>query len=293
MCWVGWFPTEKVFNDFAENGTYLIDEDDTPTSAPSFYNELKGGDFDLDFSILKYLEETDDLEEFAKYVPIKTEKFLSECRAKGLTKANSLICYKRRAGVSEEQALSASSVTYIGVFEYSTREIESKLSTAGMEFSTFLGTTDKNKEEFMEYFDQSEYMKALQDYQDGKTKKKPNPDLRCQFCKDVGLDFYHPELLRVAFSDNLLPTDAEELLKEVLKEPVFYRGLYLTLENADIYQANCAFCYVANGFRDKKKDKHINIYCTSYPDLIKRKKNDIDELESYNGLHFLGSKRWE
>lgn len=293
MCWVGWFPTKKDFNDFAEQGTYLQDEYDTPTSAPSFYNELNGGDFDLDFSILKYLDKSDDLEEFAKFVPIKTDLFLSECQTKGLTKANSLICYKRRAGITEEQASSVSSVAYIGIHEYSTREIESRFSTAGMEFSTFVGTTDKSKEEFMKYFDQSEYMQKLQDYQAGRSKKKPNPELRCQFCKDVGLDFYYPELLRVAFSDNLIPIDAEVLLQEVLKEPIFYDGLYLDLESVNIYKANCAFCYVANGFRDKKKDKHINIYKTEHPDIFKRKKYQIDELDNYNGLHFLWNKRWE
>ena len=172
-----------------------------------------------------------------------------------------------------------SSVAYIGIHEYSTREIESRFSTAGIEFSTFVGTTDKSKEEFMKYFDQSEYMQALQDYQAVKSKKKPNPELRCQFCKDVGLDFYYPELLRVTFSDKLIPIDAELLLQEVLKEPIFYDGLYLDLERVNIYKANCAFCYVANGFRNRLLDKHICIYMKNTPKLIKRKKKDIDELD--------------
>ena len=36
-------------------------------------------------------------------------------------------------------------------------------------------------------------------------------------------------------------------------------------------------CYIANGFRDKSKDRHINIYKRDAPSLIKRKKKDIDE----------------
>lgn len=293
MCWVGWFPTKKDFNDFAEQGTYLQDEYDTPTSAPSFYNELNGGDFDLDFSILKYLDKSDDLEEFAKFVPIKTNLFLSECQAKGLTKANSLICYKRRAGITEEQASSVSSVAYIGIHEYSTREIESRFSTAGMEFSTFVGTTDKSKEEFMKYFDQSEYMQELQDYQAGRSKKKPNPELRCQFCKDVGLDFYYPELLNIAFSDKLIPVNAEILSRKVILEPMLHYNLPRRLQEKGIEKANCAFCYVANGFRNRLLDKHIYIYMKNTPELIKRKKKDIDELDNYNGLFFLGSIIWE
>ena len=57
--------------------------------------------------------------------------------------------------------------------------------------------------------------------------------------------------------------------------------------------ANCAFCYIANGFREKDKDQHISIYMRNSPTLIKRKKKDIDELDNYNELQFLGNLVWE
>lgn len=196
------------------------------------------------------------------------------------------LCYKRRAGITEEQASRVSSVAYIGIHEYSTREIESRFSTAGMEFSTFVGITDKSKEEFMRYFDQSEYMQALQDYQAGTSKKKPNPELRCQFCKDVGLDFYYPELLNIEFSDNLIPVNAEILLRKVISEPMLHYNLPRRLQEKGIDKANCAFCYVANGFRNHLLDKHIHIYMKNTPKSIKRKKKDIDESDNYNGLFF-------
>ena len=109
----------------------------------------------------------------------------------------------------------------------------------------------------------------------------------------MGLNYYYPELLSFKMVDTPLPGNV--LLEEVVNEPKFklYDVLSFILDKKGIESANVAFCYVANGFRDKSKDKHISIYKRDNLDLIKRKKKDIDELDSYNGLTFLETLVWE
>lgn len=291
LFWVGWFPTEQEFLQYVG----LDDEQSNDRSAElsCFAKEVEAVEFEPDFCIAKYLNESDDVFEFARFVPASTENILEKCMSLGLKKVNSLLCYNLRAGISDTQAEDANLLNYVGIHPYSTRAIESCFSTSGMEFSTFVGTISQSVEKFMEYFNQDDYLNALEQYQQGKTKSLPNPNLRCQFCKDVGLDFYYPQLLRITFSQDLKLVDAESLVQEVLTEPIFYDILPYRLKEANIDMANCAFCYVANGFREKGKDQHISIYMRNTPALIKRKKKDIDELDSYNELKFLGSLVWE
>ena len=289
--WVGWFPTEQEFLQYVGLGN--DQSNDSSAELSSFAREVGADEFEPDFCIAKYLNESDDVVEFARFVPTSTENILEKCMSFGLKKANSLLCYNLRAGISDGQAEHAGLLNYLGIHPYSTRAIESRFSTSGMEFSTFVGTISQSVEEFMEYFNQDDYLNALEQYRQGKTKKRPNPNLRCQFCKDVGLDFYYPQLLRIAFSQELKLVDAESLVQEVLTEPIFYDVLPYHLKDANINMANCAFCYIANGFREKDKDQHISIYIRNSPTLIKRKKKDIDELDNYNELQFLGNLVWE
>ena len=139
-----------------------------------------------------------------------------------------------------------------------------------MEFSVFIGNTDKSEAEFMEYFNQDDYIKVLQDYQTGISRKKPAPELRCQFCKDVGLDYYYPELLSFKMVDAPLPGNV--LLEEVVNDPKLYDVLSQRLASMAIENANVAFRYAANGFRDKSKDRYISIYKRDTPALIKQKR---------------------
>lgn len=105
------------------------------------------------------------------------------------------------------------------------------------------------------------------------------------------LDYYYPELFSFKMVDAPLPGNV--LLEAVVNEPMLYDVLSFILDKKGIESANVAFCYVANGFRDKSKDKHISIYKRDTPALIKRKKKDLDELDSYNGLTFLETLVWE
>lgn len=304
MFWVGYFPTKNDFEKFMDQTNYLkwwskdYEHNEICNNKSSlelrcqFCKELGINSYDSDFLIMKYLTESSDIQDFIDFIPTKNEFVLSEFERIGLKKANSLICYKKNKEISIEIANKTSSVFYLGIFPYQAQEIVSRFSTSGMKFSTFVGITNKSKEEFMKYFNQEDYLNALRKYKSGETKKKPDPLLRCQFCKDVGITHYYPQFLKIEFSET--PTDALSIVKKVVNDKHFPDLLFSNaISEKKINYANCAFCYIANGFRDKNLDQQINIYMKDTPSFIKRKKKDIDELDDYNGLHFIGSFLWE
>lgn len=296
MFWVGYFPTEEDFEKYMDQTEFYqwwskYDEDNSELRC-QFCKELGISSYDEDFSIMKYLKESDKIQDCIDFIPANNELLRPAFEKLSLKKANAVICYTKGHEIKDNVVDKATSVSYLGVFDYSTKEIMSRFSTSGMRFSTFLGITNKSEAEFMEYFNQETYLEELRRYESGETKKRPNPDLRCQFCKDVGITHYHPEFLKIKFTKE--PSDPLYMVREVVTEKCFSDFLLLSaIKKKNIKSANCAFCYVANGFRDKKLDQHINIYKKNSPMLIKRKKNDLDELDSYNGLSFLGSFAWE
>lgn len=115
--------------------------------------------------------------------------------------------------------------------------------------------------------------------------------LRCQFCKDLGINFYYPEFLYIEFADNII--EAKELVRRVIKDEFLYDVVDFTLEKQKIRMANCAFCYIPNGFRDKKKDQKIFIFKKELFSSGNKPKNYIEELDNYNGLTFLGGFMWD
>lgn len=296
MFWVGYFPTEEDFERYMDQTEFYKwwsehDEDNLELRC-QFCKELGISSYDEDFLIMKYLKESDNIQDCIDFIPANNELLRPEFERLSLAKANAVICYTKGHEIKDDVVDKPTSVSYLGVFNYSTKEIMSRFSTSGMRFSTFLGTTDKSEAEFMEYFNQDAYLEELKRYESGETKKRPNPDLRCQFCKDVGITHYHPEFLKIKFTEE--PVDALSIVKETVNDKHFPDLLFSNaLADKNIEYANCAFCYIANGFRDKKLDQHINIYKKDTPMFIKRKKNDLDELDSYNGLSYLGSFAWE
>ena len=137
----------------------------------------------------------------------------------------------------------------------------------------------------MEYFNQDEYMKEIRDYEEGRTKKRPNPDHRCQFCKDIGIKFYYPEFLKVEVLDHL--ENPFEMVKRMINNqfvPDWVIELYIKEEH--VSASNCIVCYIPNGFKDKKKNQNIYIKKKSYGDSDVPKKH-IEELEDYNGIKYL------
>lgn len=295
MFWAGYFPTKDEFEKYMDQTAFYqwwkeYDEDNLELRC-QFCKELGIESYDEDFLIMKYLEESSDIQDFIDYVPAKNDLIRAEVERIGLTQANALICYDKGKDIPMTLVENPTSMSYLGLFNYSTKEIMSRFSTIGMKFSMFVGTITQTKEEFMEYFNQDAYMEELRRYENGETKKKPNPDLRCQFCKDVGITHYYPEFLKIKFADE--EVDAASLLNKVVIEKNIQELIPFLLREVQVSIANCAFCYIANGFRNKKLDLIINIYQKDNPSCTGRKKGAIDELDNYNGLKYIGSYSWE
>lgn len=94
-------------------------------------------------------------------------------------------------------------MNYLGSYKFE-QNIEGVAgSLAGLEYMIWIGRTEKSREEFMEYFNQDIYMKELEAYNSCQAKKRPNPEHRCQFCKDIDIKYYYPEFLKVTIIDYL------------------------------------------------------------------------------------------
>ena len=285
MIWVGQFESEDDFEKYMDQTDFRNwwsehDEDNKELSAP-FCKELGVTEYDEDFLIMKYAPE--GMSELLNLIPADTAKIREAMEAKGVNDCNAVVCYECCSGISPKKALNATSVKYLGSFQFELNPEGAEGSMANWEFFIWLGTTDKSREEFMEYFNQDEYMKQVEAYESGQTKKRPNPELRCQFCKDIDIKYYYPEFLTVKILDHC--EDSFKLVRDVIQSKYIPDwAIQHHIDRSQIKSANCVFCYVPNGYNDKKKNQKI---------YIRRKdssfvpKKYIDELPSYNGIKYL------
>lgn len=287
MIWVGQFDSEADFEKYMDQSDFRkwwkeYDEDNKEMRC-QFCKELGVMDYDEDFLIMKYA--SSGLSELVNRIPADTQKINHSMADKGVKQANAVICYNCRAGISPKKAENTTSMTYLGSFEFELSPEGMPGSTAGLEYMVWIGTTDKNHNEFMEYFNQDEYLKELEAYELGQTNKRPNPEHRCQFCKDIGIKYYHPEFLKVKIIDYL--EDPFKMVREMIDNNLIPDwAIEVDLKVYGIKPANCIFCYIPNGFKDKKKNQRIFIKKKDY-DSYETPKKYVDELGSYNGINYL------
>ena len=287
MIWVGQFDSEADFEKYMDQSAFRkwwkeYDEDNKEMRC-QFCKELGVMDYDEDFLIMKYAPA--GLLELLNFIPADTQKINQAVVGNGIEKANVAIMYNCREGISTQKAANAVSVSFLGTFDFDLNPTGTTASTAGLKYMTWIGHTDKSETEFMEYFNQDEYMKEIRDYEEGRTKKRPNPDHRCQFCKDIGIKFYYPEFLKVEILDHL--ENPFEMVKRMINNqfvPDWVIELYVKEEH--VSASNCIVCYIPNGFKDKKKNQNIYIKKKSYDDSDVPKKH-IEELVDYNGIKYL------
>ena len=115
--WV--FPTEESFERYLD----IAKGDGDTVGLRTFCQEMGLDDFDEDFLIAKYLKESDSINDFLDFVPAKTPLLQEASAPLNLQKANALICYSPRHGITPSQAVLASSVSYLGDFQYSTKRL--------------------------------------------------------------------------------------------------------------------------------------------------------------------------
>ena len=295
MIWVGQFDSEADFEKYMDQSAFRqwwkdYDEDNKELRC-QFCKELGVMSYDEDFLIMKFT--SDGLAGLLNLIPADTQKISLSIADKNITMANAVICYNCREGISPKKAENTTTMTYLGTFEFELSPEGMQGSNAGLEYMIWIGTTDKSREEFMEYFNQDQYLKELEDYESGQTKKRPNPEHRCQFCKDLGIKFYYPEFLRIKIDETNI-MNSVELLQSVIKDDkVGVIERVLNRENINNNSNNCAFCYVPNGFRDKKKDQKIFILTESMKGHIIPPRKYVEDIGSYNGLSYLATFMWE
>ncbi|MCE9434027.1 immunity 22 family protein [Bacteroides fragilis] len=287
MIWVGQFDSEADFEKYMDQSAFRqwwkeYDEDNEEMRC-QFCKELGVMSYDEDFLIMKYAQ--DGKKALLNLIPANTEKITETIDGKSISECNAVICYNCRSGISPKKALNTTSVRYLGTYEFEMNPTGIAGSLAGLEYLIWIGQTDKSKEEFMQYFNQEEYLKELESYESGQTKKRPNPEHRCQFCKDIDIKFYYPEFLKVEILDHL--EKPFEMIKRIINNQFVPDWVIdLCVKDEHVSASNCVVCYIPNGFKDKKKNQNIYIKKKSYDDSDVPKKH-VNELASYNGLKYL------
>ena len=293
LVWIGNFESESDFNKYMDQSAFYkwwkeYDEDNKELRC-QFCKELNIMSYDEDFLIMKY--SPNGIKELLNVVPVDTDKIRKALKDQNITEANTAIMYNSREGISSQKATNATSVSFLGTFTFDLNPTGTLASTAGLKYITWIGHTDKSESEFMEYFNQDLYLKEMEDYESGQTKKRPNPEHRCQFCKDIGIKFYYPEFLRIKKNNAL---SSVQLLQSVINDDkIDFIERVLIRENLNNQSNNCAFCYIPNGFRNKNKDQKIFILTESMKGHIIPPKRYVEDLGSYNGLRYLATFMWE
>lgn len=293
LIWVGNFESEDKFEQYLNQSSFrrwkLENDDNNLDLRCQFCKEIEISDYNEDFLIMKFSKE--GITNLINLIPAKTEEIQEVLSKKNINKANSVICYSSGKNISTSQASKVIKTTFLGTFTFEPEPIGNTKSTAGLNYMVWIGHTSKMRDEFMEYFNQEEYLKELADYENGITKKRPNPELRCQFCKDLNIKYYHPEFLRIVFSQSN-ETPLELLKKAIQDENIPDRWLIYDLTQYNISHANCVFCYIPNGFRDRKKNQKIFILKKDWEVNSYTPKKYINELDHYNGLIYLSTYIW-
>lgn len=288
MIWVGHFDTEEEFEKYMNQDAFYnwwkeYDEDNKELRC-QFCKELGVMSYDEDFLIMKFAPE--GMNELLNLIPADTVKIKEAMEAAGVKDCNAFVSYECCSGISPKKALNTTSMKYLGSFKFELDPAGTEGSLRGLRYLIWLGTTHKSREEFMEYFNQDEYMKQLEAYESGQTKKRPNSELRCRFCKDINIKYYYPEFLTVKIFDQ--KEDSVMIVREMIKNKFIPdRFIQFRIDESKIKTANCIFCYIPNGFKDKKRDQKLFIKKPSYGELETPKKY-VDELPSYNGIKYLG-----
>lgn len=287
MIWVGQFNSEADFEKYMDQSAFYkwwkkYDEDNKELCC-QFCKELGVMNYDEDFLIMKYA--SNGMNELLNLIPAETSKIHEAIEKAGISQCNAVICYNCSCGISPQKAKKAVSMNYLGSYKFE-QNIEGVTgSLAGLEYMIWIGRTEKSREEFMEYFNQDIYMKELEAYNSCQAKKRPNPEHRCQFCKDIDIKYYYPEFLKVTIIDYL--EDPFKMVREMIDNKLIPDwSIEVDIKEYNIKPANCIFCYIPNGFKDKKKNQRIFIKKKNY-DSYETPKKYVDELRSYNGINYL------
>lgn len=288
LIWIGNFESEQDFENYMNQSAFRewwadYDGDNLELSC-QFCKELGIACYDEDFLIMNFCSE--GLNGLLNLIPTNTDKLISVMNEKGIRDANAVICYNCGEEISSQKAKMTTGVTFLGSFKFEQNFTGTQATKVGLKYMTWIGTTKKNHDDFMEYFNQDLYIQEMRNYDEGRSKKRPNPEHRCQFCKDLNIKYYYPEFLRILFANKDEPI--VELVKKILDDDGFDDEAieFLIDKYCTVKNANCIFCYIPNGYRDKKKDQKIYILKDGWEINRYTPKKYLIEQDNYNGLKY-------
>lgn len=249
--------------------------------------------YDSDFLIMKY--SSIGLEGLLNVIPVDTDEIRAALNKNNIKEANAAILYNCNEDISYQKAKNAVSVAYLGTFTFELNPVGTTETTAGLRYMTWIGKIDKSRDEFMEYFNQDLYLKELDAYESGQTKKRPSLEHRCQFCKDIGIKFYFSDFLRIKIDETCTMNSVQLIQSVIMDNNVLDCWVEKSLNRNGLNNAsnNCAFCYIPNGFRDKKKNQKVFILKENMKGHLGIPKKYVEEIADYNGLRYLSTFEWE
>jgi hypothetical protein len=281
--WIGTFESEKNFNDYVDQSAYLTawqmyndgdpkyEGDDEPDKnlRCDFCKETGMDFYDEDFIVLQFNKKTFDINQLLSIIPVDINRLLKACKQNALENGNALI-YLNDDELKKSDASRCKSMTFLGIFEQTSPTVIGGEGLQGLNNHLWVGSTQKTKEQFMEYFNQD--------------------NKQCQFCKDVGIQNYNPNALYVYHGEMDF---VEEIIKKIIPDENLFDSMLVELKNYNIEKANALFCYVDNAHRDRKKDQVFLIYKKDFEGYVKKTNKFIDEKEDYNDLKYIGCFSWD
>lgn len=299
--WIGTFSSEQDFEKYIDQSPYLQawniynntplkkgEKDIEPSMElrSSFCKEIDMEDLDEDFLYIHYAK-SGDVNALLSRIPTNIKKLISSMNTDEMETANAFICYPENE-MKKANPEKSQKIRYVGVFPYAspTPLVTNEETRFGFSDSIWIGVTNKNKEDFLKYFDQSEYLNQLSDFQTRRVKKKPIAKYSCPFCVDIGVSHYNPERITVFHIDEELESKAflekaigNKTLKERLQESgrINHKSKYNIL-------VHLAQDETPNG----KNEPKIKVYPS---ELLKKHplpKGFVEEKEQYNGMKFIG-----
>lgn len=297
LVWIGQFGQESDFEKYMDQTAFYkwwkeYDEDNKKLCC-QFCKELGIMNYDSDFLIMKY--SSIGLEGLLNVIPVDTDEIRAALKKNNIKEANAAILYNCNEDISYQKAKNAVSVAYLGAFTFELNPVGTTETTAGLRYMTWIGKIDKSRDEFMEYFNQDLYLKELDAYESGQTKKRPSLEHRCQFCKDIGIKFYFSDFLRIKIDETCTMNSVQLIQSVIMDNNVLDCWVEKSLNRNGLNNAsnNCAFCYVPNGFRDKKKNQKVFILKENMKGHLGIPKKYVEEIADYNGLRYLSTFEWE
>lgn len=306
--WLGTFDNEGDFEKYFDTTPYLRawakynneppKDGDTNTEPDDelvcdFCKEIGVTTIDEDF-LYAFYEPSGNFDLLLSRIPANLKKITQAYKDKGITHANTFIVYTANE-LEDAHPEQSKGMIYIGEFLEATPTplVEDENTRIGYSDIIFLGKIDTDKETFLEYFNQGDYMKELDEYQSGKSKKKPSKKFSCNFCRDINVTYYIPEYTTIYFAEE--PVKIEQLASKSISHAELAERVISLVNNNQYPEKIFNVLVHIEQHKTKKANEEpkIKIYPAELLEQYTLPKGYVIEKDSYNGLRYVGNFAWE